>query len=522
MVPIVRLMLRALRMAPLVLAGIGVSLGGAVGKEKEKPSSVCEGPHARWGYWGGDGAAEAEARPAFERFMCGLYAVPRAPAPELVPTGASVDLGWKAPGGALKPLVKPNWRELATTVELVDTVNFKTPPKIDFSAFGNLAQPASLVVGEQVVWLVTPGGARVYDGKRRLWSFTPPLHAGEVRPRDVAVDEAAGSAWFFGRELFRYDLAEHRVYRIKPAKRSFRVIRKVAPAAGGLWLATDGGPFWYDARRQVLLQLHDDESPVAAPQSQVAAFADSAWFAGGDGRLLKVIGGDPPRAAFGPPTGKLPPIELVARQDGLWFLASQDHGRSFQLATVDREGRLSHSGLTLFNLRESEGVLVGAAHDLLYRIDPASRSATTIAADIVSIGGLALGKRVLFTGASYVNSRSTDAVGRYVLDLSKGWQTPGRRLAFEGWGPQQSREMFEYAPPLLETAGNRREIWFLIAGNPDNPLFDRSFAVRYDRLNSQAEVFFSRWTGAGGVEAASRVTQPFVVERLATSVKSME
>lgn len=454
-----------------------------------------------------------EARPVFERFICQLRIDKPAKVEELA--GPATGIDFLPPLNInFHPLANAALADVAITAELVDTINFTAPPKIDFAAFSNLAQPASMTVGENAVWLVTPGGLRVFDAKSKRWSFTPKVSTEQVRPKDVILDSQGGSVWLFGKDLYQYEMAAHRIYRYKAPAKLFHVIRKVAPVANGLWLATDGGAFFFDTKRKALQQLQADSKPVTLAFSQVAAGRSGVWFASGEAHLLRIQrNSDRLSVQMSGALGGLPPIELVARDSGLWMLHTQDQGRSYQLATVSASDlALTTSRARLYSLRETDGQMLASAYDKLFRVDTENRKLVQVNADIAAIGSLALGKRVLFSGVSYVNSRSTGSVGRYVLDLSKGWQQPASRIMFEGWSSKQSSDIFAYLPALLETGVNQREVWFLIADNLGSPRFDRTVAARYDKRSGRAEVFFSRWT------KGTEETQHFAVESLATTV----
>lgn len=458
--------------------------------------------------------SEAESRHLFERFICQMaIAAPAKPleyagAVERMEFAPAIDVGFQPLQGAV--LV-----DVSGTMELVDTVNFNEPPKIDFSTFTNLAQPASLMVGESAVWMVTPGGVRVFDAKTARWSFSSQLSSDQVRPKDVLLDEKTGNAWFFGRDLYQYEIANHKIYRYKPASKLFRTIRKLAVVSGDIWLATDGGVFYFDTKRKVLAQLQATGKLPTQLFTQVAADKNGAWFGSGDAHLLRIQRNGPNLSAhISKPIGKLAPIELLARDNDLWMLYSQDQGRSYQLAAVALgNSQLLLTKKTFFNLRESDGQVLASAFDKIFRLDTNGRTLQPILADVANIGALTLGNRVMFSGASYVNSLSTGSVGRYVLDLSKGWQKPASRVLFEAWGVSQSAEMFGWSPALLETGANTREIWFLVAGNLTDALSDRSYVARYDKRTNRAQVFFSRWSqDANG-------SRPFAVDSLSTMLE---
>lgn len=457
---------------------------------------------------------EAQKRPMFERFICQMSVATPAKPLEFVGTAQplefapATDIGFARLEGAA--LV-----DVPGSMELIDTVNFSDPQKIDFATFSNLAQPASLTVGDSAVWLVTPGGVRVFDARTQRWSFSAKLSSDQVRPRDVVLDEKNGSVWFFGRDLYQYDITSHKIYRYKPQARAFKTLRKLVAVAGDLWLATDSGIFFFDAKRKVLAQLQTTTKMPTPLFTQVAANKGETWFSSGDARLLRLQRSAASLSAhISKPLGKLAPIELLAQDDGLWFLHSQDQGRSYQLASVASANlQLAVSKSTLYNLRASDGQVLASAYDTLFRVDTANRAVHPIFADVASIGAMTLGNRVTFSGSSYVNAMSTAAVGRYVLDLSKGWQKPASRVLFEAWGLHQGTEMFNWSPALLEVGANAREVWFLIAGNLSDARADRSFVARYDKRSSRAQVFFSRWT-----QPDIHGIQDFVVENATTTL----
>ncbi len=505
------ILMPALRCTPAILHVACVWLGLAMGAHAAGAPTVevCAGGNGRYGPANDDGGS----RYVVERFICQLST--DAPAKPLEFVGAAERIVFAPPVDiAFQPLPGAALVDLPGAMELVDTLNFSEPPKIDFATFSNLAQPASLIVGDSAVWTVTPGGVRVFDAKTQRWSFSAKLSSDQVRPHDVVLDEKGGNVWFFGRELYQYEIASHKIYRYKPAAKPFRTIRKLAAVAGDLWLATDGGAFFFDTKRKVLAQLQTTAKLPTQLLTQVAVSKNVVWFGSGDAQLLRVVrDGGNLSAQVSKSLGKVAAIELLAREDGLWLLHSQDLGRSYQLATVPQSSaQLLVSKNTLYNLRESDGQVLASAYDKLFRADTANRALHPIFADVANIGAMTLGNRVMFSGTSYVNSRGTGSVARYVLDLSKGWQQPASRVIVEAWGLNQAQDMFDWSPALLETGANAREIWFLVAGNLTDAKMDRSFVARYDKRSKRAQVFFSRWA----VDVAA--SQPFVVESATTQV----
>lgn len=433
------------------------------------------------------------------RFLCSMYL--EKPRPLLLNSRSPKPLALK-PGetASFAPLSVATLVDVVTLPELLDTVDFSHASLITPMMFRNLGQVASLTAGNSGAWLLTPGGLKVFDSATQRWSFTTAVTTEDVRPRDMLLDEAGDSLWLYGRSLYQYRLRTHELLRYRTPGKPFTVIRKIAATRNSMWLATDRGAFFLDKQRMKLQQLRTEGSAGSVTLTQVAVNPDGeAWFAAADSRLLHVRhnAGGKLTVEQSKTLSSVPPVELVARNDGLWMLVSRDNGKSYvlaKLASATADARLLTGSDTLYSLRESGGTLFASAYDSLYLIDTAQNRLQELNADVATLGNMALGKRILFTGASYVQSSSTASVSRSVVDLSKGWQQPMAALAFEGWSTQQPMHLYTDLPEIVESASTPADLWFLLAHNLTGKQFAPLLALRYERKRKLLHFYVEAWS----------------------------
>jgi hypothetical protein len=279
-------------------------------------------------------------------------------------------------------------------------------------------------------WNVTPAGTQVLDNRTGSTATIPGLTSNEVRPRDMVYDKQTGTVWFYGDNLYRYQFASHILEQMRLSVENWQVIRKAAMGQAGMWLAAGNGIYLLDAADGALKRV---QHPLLAGKQfiNVASGEREAWFATADARLVRIglhAPGMPASARFGlAVSAAMPgaPAELVAAGQTVWMLLSEKHGDYYKLAFVDeRQERLGMMQGKYFSLSEKEGQLTASAYAMLFRIDPANKTATPVKP--VEAGLLAHSARnesVLYAGLSYGYKDGCEVVEHGQPDISKGWTT---------------------------------------------------------------------------------------------------
>ncbi len=337
------------------------------------------------------------------------------------------------PGAAAAPLkaerqIPLTWSKAGDVQLQTIATSWQPVARVQFApaaGSGAARQEAAMMRTGPLSWVVTPAGTQVLDNRTGSSASIPELTSNKVRPRDIVYDKQAGIVWFYGENLYRYQIVSHTLEQLRLSSANWQVIRKVSRGQAGLWLAAGNGIYLLDAADGTLKELR--HPALAGAQLINLATGDrDAWFATADARLVRV--GIATSGRFGlTVSAALPgvPADMVVAGQSVWLLMAGKHGDHYQLAYVgERPDQLAIMPGKYYGLAEKDGQLMASAYAALFRIDPANKTVVAIRPGEVGLLANAIrNESVLYAGLSYSYKDGCEIVEHAQLDISKGWTT---------------------------------------------------------------------------------------------------
>lgn len=392
--------------------------------------------------------------------------------------------------------LESSWTEIPVSRRQIGKINYSSTVATNRAHANNLGQSTAVIAGEKFTLIMSMAGLRVMNNQSEQWGFSPVISANNVRAHNMMPDETHNAFWLYGMGLFELDIATGNIFSYQPKGQSLGIIQTISGNGPELWIAAENGLFMLNkiSRKLFYITSLSNQNPGLTSLSlQENNGVSSAWALCSSSCVMRIL--SHPQEGLRITRYALPGqwrlSDPIMHNGSLWLLASQNAGKSFYLSQLnDQDGRLvfKTSKIKLFSLKQTGAKLLGSAYENMYYIDTVSAQANLLSGDIATDGATALGKRILFTGASYVHSEGTAAATRYIMDISKGWQSPSHILAYEGWASKQPMNMFDYLPSVFDYSSNSHNIWLLLSLGR-NVGSNTIIPARYDRIKNQFHIY---------------------------------
>lgn len=312
------------------------------------------------------------------------------------------------------------FQAIATTWQPVARVQF-----MPAASGGAARQEQAMSRTGPLSWVVASSGTQVLDNRTGSSASIPELTSNEVRPRDIVYDKQAGIVWFYGENLYRYQIVSHTLEQLNLSGETWHVIRKVSRGQAGLWLAAGNGIYLLDAADGALKKIRHPAVDGAHMINMATSDRDT-WFVTADARLIRLgmAGSD----RFGlTASGALPgvPADMAVAGRTVWLLMGGKHGDYYQLAYVgERPDQLGVMPGKYFGLADKDGQLTASAYATTFRIDTVNKTIVAIRPGEAGLLTNAIrNESVLYVGLSYSYKDGCEIVEHAQLDISKGWAT---------------------------------------------------------------------------------------------------